>query len=93
MPSRKEKWPVKRSVRYIFCRTAFLHYKVNGAGERTDLVFQDLGGKLVEEQRYVDGFVLIEWKTVPSEKEAEKPFREARTQAERYAQGAFGGSE
>ena len=49
-------------------------FKINGAGERTDLVFQDLAGNLAEEQRYVDGFVLTEWKTATSLPEAEARF-------------------
>lgn len=68
-------------------------FKVNAEGERTDLVFQDIAGSLGDEQRYADGFVLTEWKIARPNKGTEKQFADARTQAERYAKGALGGSE
>lgn len=68
-------------------------FKVNAEGERTDLVFQDIAGNLADEQRYVDGIVLTEWKVAGSDTEAVKQFADAKTQADRYAKGALGGSE
>ena len=68
-------------------------FKINAAGERTDLVFQDITGDLTDEQRYADGFVLTEWKIASSDAEAAKQFLVAKTQADRYAKGALGGSE
>ena len=56
-------------------------------------MFQDLTGDLADEQRYADGLVLTEWKVAGSDAEAAKQFAAAKTQAERYAKGALGGSE
>ena len=68
-------------------------FKVDAAGARTDLVFQEPAGDLTDEQRYVDGFVLTEWKKAALEADGEQRFEEARAQAQRYAQGALAGSE
>ncbi|MFQ5953892.1 MAG: hypothetical protein ACE5JZ_02380 [Kiloniellales bacterium] len=68
-------------------------FKVDAAGARTDLVFQEPAGKLIEEQRYVDGFVLTEWKKATTESHAEQQFDQARSQAQRYAQDVLAGSE
>jgi hypothetical protein len=66
---------------------------LNAEGERTDLVFQDIEASVADEQRYVDGFVLTEWKIARANSEAEKRFSEAKAQADRYAKGTLGGSE
>jgi len=39
-------------------------FKVDAAGERTHLVFQDPAGDLLAEQHYADALVLTEWKTL-----------------------------
>ncbi len=68
-------------------------FKVDAAGARTDLVFQEPAGDLVDEQRYADGIVLTEWKRVNPDDNAEERFNQARSQARRYAQGVLAGSE
>jgi hypothetical protein len=68
-------------------------FKVNAEGERTDLVFQDVIDNRGDEQRYADGLVLTEWKIARSDGNAEKRFSEAKSQSDRYAKGALGGSE
>jgi hypothetical protein len=68
-------------------------FKVNAAGARTDLVFQEPAGSLIDEQGYVDGFVLTEWKKAISKEEAPQKFAEARSQAQCYAHGVLAGSE
>jgi hypothetical protein len=68
-------------------------FKVNGIGERTDLVFQQPAGKLIDEQRCADGLVLTEWKIARCNTEAQKQFEFAHDQAKRYAQGVLAGSE
>lgn len=68
-------------------------FKVDAAGGRTDLVFQEPAGDLIDEQRYVAGFVLTEWKKAASAEDAPKRFEEARKQAQRYAAGVLAGSE
>ena len=68
-------------------------FKVDAIGARTDLVFQEPAGDLTDEQRYVDGFVLTEWKKATSGDDVVKRFEQARKQAHRYAQGALAGSE
>lgn len=68
-------------------------FKVDAAGARTDLVFQEPAGDLVDEQRYADGIVLTEWKRMIPKDNAEERFDQARSQAQRYAQGVLAGSE
>ncbi len=68
-------------------------FKVDAAGARTDLVFQEPAGALVDEQRYSDGIVLTEWKRMNPKDNAEERFDQARSQAQRYAQGLLAGSE
>jgi hypothetical protein len=67
-------------------------FKVNAAGGRTDLVFQE-PINLADARRSADGFVLTEWKKSNTGTDAEKLFGEAREQANRYAQGVLAGSE
>lgn len=68
-------------------------FKVNTQGERTDLVFNEPAGNLIDEQRYIDGFVLTEWKKADPDRNAPERFKSARDQAALYAQGALAGSE
>ena len=68
-------------------------FKVTAEGERTDLVFQEPAGDLIDEQRYADGFVLTEWKRATTEDNPVQRFEQARSQARRYAQGALAGTE
>jgi hypothetical protein len=65
-------------------------FKVNAAGERTDLVFQEPAGEFGPEQHYADGLVLTEWKTLrAADREIAARFAEARYQAHRYGRGAL----
>lgn len=66
-------------------------FKVNAAGERTDLVFEEPVSAGAEPQ-YADGLVLTEWKIAKDGDPAEQ-FRAARLQAHRYAQGSLAGNE
>ena len=67
-------------------------FKVNAAGERTDLVYQQPAGDLHNEQRLADGFILTEWKkATPGNVGAQ--VATARSQAKRYAAGGLGGIE
>jgi hypothetical protein len=68
-------------------------FKVDGAGARTDLVFQEPVQDLSAAQRYADGLVLTEWKKATFDDQALQRFAEARSQAQRYAQGVLGGNE
>jgi hypothetical protein len=68
-------------------------FKVNAAGERTDLVFQEPPRDLGAEERYADGLVLTEWKIAASGDRTGNRFSEARLQAARYAQGSLAGNE
>jgi len=68
-------------------------FKVDAAGARTDLVFQEPAGDFVAAQRYADGLVLTEWKKAVKESESSQRFHEARLQARRYAQGPLGATE
>lgn len=67
-------------------------FKVDAAGARTDLVFQepaDLHGV----HGYAAGLVLTEWKKAITANEADQRFQEARFQAKRYSQGPLLGTE
>jgi hypothetical protein len=68
-------------------------FKVDAIGGRTDLVFQEPAGDLSNAQRYVDGFVLTEWKKANPNDNVGQLFEQARLQARRYSQGALAGSE
>ena len=68
-------------------------FKIDAGGARTDLVFQEPAGNLANEQRYVDGFVLTEWKKASPGDDPKSRFGQARLQASRYAQGALAGTE
>lgn len=98
----RRKWQVALSEGEVACEKLgavhlLLHgiwaFKVNATGERTDLVFQEPARDLAAEQQYADGLVLTEWKVAAAGGRAEDRFREARSQAGRYAQGALAGSE
>jgi hypothetical protein len=67
-------------------------FKVNAAGERTDLIFQEPSSS-GEEERYADGLVLTEWKVAATPNVGQQRFAEARVQAQRYAAGALAGNE
>jgi hypothetical protein len=67
-------------------------FKVDAAGARTDLVFQE-PADLQGVQRYVAGLVLTEWKKAATDTEACQRFCEARDQAKRYSQGPLVGTE
>jgi hypothetical protein len=69
-------------------------FKVNTAGERTDLVFNE--PILVESssvERAAEALVLTEWKRVLSPIKTEAMASDARKQAARYTLGALGGVE
>ncbi len=68
-------------------------FKIDAAGARTDLVFQEAAGDFTEAQRYADGFVLTEGKKANADDQALRCFEEARSQARRYAQGPLAASE
>ncbi len=68
-------------------------FKIDAAGARTDLVFQEVTGDFTEAQRYADGFVLTEWKKAKFDNRSSQCFEEARSQARRYAQGPLAASE
>jgi hypothetical protein len=68
-------------------------FKVNTAGVRTDLVYQEPNLDLMSPQRYADGIVLTEWKKASAAEDARLRFSDARMQARRYAQGALAGIE
>lgn len=67
-------------------------FKVNAAGERTDLVYQQPAGDLHNEQGLADGFILTEWKKATPGNVGAK-VTAARSQAKRYAVGGLGGIE
>ena len=101
-PEFREKWKAAFADGEVACEKLgaahlLLHgiwaFKVDAAGARTDLVFQEPVTNLTDQERYADGIVLTEWKTAKSEKDAKKKFDDARSQAEPYAQGVLAGSE
>jgi hypothetical protein len=68
-------------------------FKVDGEGERTDLILQEPLRDATESERFADGFVLTEWKKAKEEKDAAAQFERARKQAALYAKGVLGASE
>ena len=68
-------------------------FKIDAAGARTDLVFQEAMEDFGEAQRSADGFVLTEWKKANAAKDVDRCFERAREQAKRYAQGPLAASE
>ena len=68
-------------------------FKVDAAGARTDLVFQEPVVDLAAAQRSAEGLVLTEWKKAGPKDNPRQRFEEARAQARRYAQGALAGIE
>jgi hypothetical protein len=68
-------------------------FKVDGKGERTDLVFQQIVDSIHDEQRFSAGLVLTEWKVASSDTDARRKFIEALHQAKRYAGGVLAGNE
>ena len=98
----REKWQAAYAAGEVPCeKLGAVHllqhgiwaFKVDAVGERTDLVYQDRAGDLSDEQQYIRGFVQTEWKKVTESSDSERQFQQARAQAQRYAQGALGGSE
>ena len=67
-------------------------YKIDAAGERTDLVFQEPAREVETVEKFADGMVLTEWKVASAANAAAK-FAEARAQAKRYASGALSGTD
>ena len=68
-------------------------FKVDSAGARTDLVFEEPAGDVAAIQRYADGLVLTEWKKASKDSHSTKRFTEARLQARKYAQGLLTATE
>jgi hypothetical protein len=68
-------------------------FKVDAAGARTDLVFEEPAGDVTAVQRYAEGLVLTEWKKAAKDGQSVKKFAAARVQARRYAQGLLTATE
>jgi hypothetical protein len=68
-------------------------FKVDGDGERTDLVSQQIVDGVPEEQRFCEGLVLTEWKVASSNADAQRKFTDALHQAKRYSKGVLAGNE
>jgi hypothetical protein len=68
-------------------------FKVDAAGERTDLVFTDNGIKESAIETAAEALVLTEWKKVSSPDVRDAKASEARRQADRYSAGSLAGIE
>jgi hypothetical protein len=68
-------------------------FKVNTAGERTDLVFNEPILDFSSVERTAEALVLTEWKRVLSPSQTEAMAGKVREQAARYTVGALGGVE
>jgi len=68
-------------------------FKVDAAGERTDLVFGETIMDLSTAQAAAEAMVLTEWKVVNSESELPRKIAEAKRQAKLYSQGSLAGFE
>ena len=98
----RDQWKAALKAKEVACeRRGAVHllwhgiwaFKVDGRGERTDLVSQQIVDGVPEEQRFSDGLVLTEWKVASSDAEAQRKFTEAQHQANRYAKGVLAGNE
>jgi hypothetical protein len=68
-------------------------FKVNAAGERTDLVLQEPLDLTDEIDAAARAFILTEWKVAQSVAEAEQRAGEARAQTRRYSKGSLAATE
>ncbi len=68
-------------------------FKVNAAGARTDLVFQEPLNDLVGALRSSEGLVLTEWKVQGAGQSAAQCFEKARAQSKAYASGVLADAE
>jgi hypothetical protein len=68
-------------------------FKVDAAGGRTDLVYQEPLADLTDIRRSGDGLVLTEWKKHSARDNSGELFDRARQQALRYAAGVLAGTE
>jgi hypothetical protein len=68
-------------------------FKIDAAGERTDLVFADRSVDQSGVEAAAEALVLTEWKKVNSPGERDAKAEEARRQARRYASGSMAGLE
>jgi hypothetical protein len=68
-------------------------FKVDAAGERTDLVYQEPIVDFDTVLQTADGLVLTEWKKAAKSSDAKHCFEDARRQAKRYAKGSLAGIE
>lgn len=68
-------------------------FKVDAAGARTDLVFQDSPADITNVQQYADGLVLTEWKKAAEDALSGDCFKVAKSQAKLYAAGALATTE
>jgi hypothetical protein len=68
-------------------------FKINAAGERTDLVFADRPIEQTEVESVAEALVLTEWKKVLSPEKRDAQASQARAQASRYSVGSLAGIE
>lgn len=68
-------------------------FKVNAAGERTDLVFSDRPPDETEAERAAEALVLTEWKVVAEPADALARAEQACSQADLYSGGSLAGIE
>lgn len=68
-------------------------FKLNAAGARTDLVYQDIVEDVASIERLADGLVLTEWKVLRTDDNLAKVIDDARRQVRRYGSGVLAGSE
>lgn len=98
----KEKWRKAFDVGEIACeKLGSIHllshgiwcFKVNGEGERTDLVFQEPIANINEVEAVAEALVLTEWKIAKGPSSVKEKIREAVDQARRYSKGVLAGVE
>lgn len=68
-------------------------FKVDGAGERTDIVFSEPIRDWEQVEQSADALVLTEWKIANSRNELESKVAMAKKQASRYSKGILAGLE
>lgn len=68
-------------------------FKASAAGERTDLIFQDVISDLAKVEQTADALVLTEWKVVRRATQVQDVIKQAHSQASLYSTGSLAGIE
>jgi hypothetical protein len=101
-PDVRAKWQAAFATGEVACEKLgsvhlLLHgiwaFKVDAIGARTDLLLEESADNLVSPDRYSDGLVLTEWKSVHEDQKSIAAYEAARSQARKYKEGPLAATE